>query len=300
MEQGGEARRRLLEQASTGSTRAIARLREQVQGIELGDIQAVAQSVIEGVQTRAQGSVDVRGGHPSGVGQSLGQVPANGEIARSMLEAVQIETTPKLTTQAEIRPVHALLKAFYKADYAEKLSSQVEYAKDSSYEIRGVRDKTHGEIYGVASGWHLGKTGFQIDYLSPIEFPREGAESRDVTAGLALMRQMASRHHSTGLWVEVDEEMRKHYDQAGFKVIATPHPEDPAQLTMMYLPLTKEAKKRFEKDPTGLWQDHIKAWYKANWDSLKGPDAEPARDALAKMNAAAANGQRVWVQALPD
>jgi hypothetical protein len=69
---------------------------------------------------------------------------------------------------------------------------------------------------------------------------------------------------------------------------------------MMYLPLTKEAEQRFAKDPTGLWQDHVASWYKANWDSLSGADAAPARDALDKMNRAAANGQRVWIQALPD
>jgi hypothetical protein len=295
-------RQRLIEQASTGSAQAISFLREQF-GPD-SDLQQTAHTLLARVRTnlqgRTEGRTDVGGGHPSGFNQSLGQVPANGDAARIMLESVQIATSGKLQTRAEIAPAHKILKAKYKEDYAETLKAEVEYAKDSHYEIRLVTDKVSKEDFGVASGWHLGKTGFQIDYLSPIEWPREGNESRDVTAGLAIMRQMANRHHASGLWVEVDEEMRKHYDAAGFKVIAQPHPEDKAQLTMMYLPLTKEAEERFEKDPTGLWKDHIGAWYEANWDSLKGTDAAPARDALGKMYRAADNGQRVWIQSLPE
>jgi hypothetical protein len=269
----------------TRGKEAIDQVREQL--TEGSELRQTAGQVIAGLQARMQG-------------QLVQQVPSTGQAARAMLADVQIDTGRKLTTKEEIAPAHRLLTEKYKDSYTETLKAEVEYAKDSSYEIRLVTDKKSGEAYGVASGWHLGKTGFQIDYLSPIEFPREGQETRDVTAGLAIMRQMANRHHSSGLWVEVDEDMRKHYAAAGFKEIATPHPEDPAQLTMMYLPLTSEAKKRFEEDPNGLWKDHVQAWYAANWDSLKGPDSAEAREAIRQMHSAADNGKRVWIQKLPD
>ena len=120
--------------------------------------------------------------------------------------------------------------------------------------------------------------------------------------GQALMKQMATRHHASALWVEVDPEMRKNYEKAGFVDFATPNRDDPAQLTMMVLPLSNEMKKRLgsEEGKAKVWDEHITSWYKANWDSLKGPDAAPAQDALAKMRADLKNGQRTWFQALPE
>lgn len=236
--------------------------------------------------------------HPSRSNSAMARVPADGAAARKLLASVGIETSGRLTNEGDIRKAHGLLSRIYKENHTETAEAEIGYAKDSSYEIQLVKDR--GRAYGVASGWHLGKTGFQIDYLSPIEFPRKGADrSRDVAAGLALMRQMANRHHAKALWVEVDAEMRKHYEAAGFKDLAAPHPDDPAALTMMVLPLDAEFAKRIESDPKGLWMDHVRSWYAANWDDLSAPASQPARDAIAKMSAAAERGECQWIQALP-
>ncbi len=152
----------------------------------------------------------------------------------------------------------------------------------------------------MVSGWHLGKTGFQIDYLTAIEYPRSGADrSRDVSAGLAILRQIANRHHAKALWVEVDAKMRDNYAAAGFSDFAKPDPTDPAGLTMMVLPLDAAMAQRLTHEPAAVWQEHVQSWYASNWDDLNSRAAAPARAALARMDAAAQHGECIWFQALP-
>jgi hypothetical protein len=235
-----------------------------------------------------------------GLASAAGRVPFTVAAANKLIAQVGVQISPALKTEAEIAVAHGLLQKLYKGVHTETLGAEVAYASSSRYEMRTASDRGASEPFGVASGWHLGPTGFQIDYLSAIEMPRKGQESRDITAGLCLMKQMATRHHAGALWVEVDPDMRAHYEKAGFKDFAQPHSNDPSQLTMMVLPLNNQMTARLRDDSTGLWTDHVEAWYKANWDSLKGPDAVPAREALELMRTDAAAGKRTWFQALPD
>jgi hypothetical protein len=268
----------------------------------------------DGDQRRAEQSVHTEPGHetrPKGTATKLhGKsaaahlVPASPDEARETLKRLGYETSKRISPKAaeegldaaqlaQVQDAHAFLQKTYKDDYAEKLESQLEYLKDSSYELTRVSDKSGA--MGIASGWHLGKTGFQIDYLSPMEFPREG--SNDVQAGLSLMRLMASRHHASALWVEVDSDMKAHYAKAGFKTIA--QPGGPEGLEMMVLPLTKEAKARVKDDPKGLWKDHVDSWYDANWGHLEGSARKEGDAARDQIKGAADRGQMIWIQALP-
>lgn len=226
------------------------------------------------------------------------RVPADGNASRLILTTVGVTTSKRLTGAADIRVANALLSKLYKGNHTETAEAEIAYARDSRYELRLVMDqRSGGAVYGVASGWHLGKTGFQIDYLSPIEFPRGGANAqRDIAAGLALMQQMASRHHAQALWVEVDDIMRPNYEAAGFRAFARPHPSDPAGLTMMVLTLTPTSDAKLTSDPVGVWREHITTWYKSNWEDPKSPGA---RAALNAMHRDADRGELTWFQALP-
>lgn len=239
-----------------------------------------------------------------GVAAQLGRIPATTAAANKLLTEVKIQISeplgrssdPKLA-RAELKPAHQRMSQIYRDVYSETLGAEVKYAQDRDYQMRLVSDEG-GKAFGVASGWFLGHTGFQIDYLSPIEHPRPGQERRDVTAGLAMMRKLASSTGANALWVEVDAKMREHYAKAGFVDLATPHLDDPAQLTMMVLPVSAKLKKALstEDGKTKVWLEHITAWYNANWDD---PNAAGAKEALDKMRADAASGRRTWFQALP-
>ena len=239
-----------------------------------------------------------------GVAANLGRIPATIAGADKLLKEAKVQISeplgrnpdPKLA-RAELKPAHQRMSQIYRDVYSETLGAEVKYAQDRDYQMRLVSDEG-GKAFGVASGWFLGNTGFQIDYLSPIEHPRPGQEQRDVTAGLAMMRKLASSTGAGALWVEVDAKMREHYAKAGFVDLATPHSDDPAQLTMMVLPVSSKMKKALstEDGKTKVWLQHITAWYNANWED---PNAAGAKDALDKMRSDAASGRRTWFQALP-
>lgn len=234
---------------------------------------------------RSDPRVDVVKGHAKGIG--VGEIPANVEIARALLMAVHIQAQGTV----DIAQAQKLIDRLYKDLHVDTLKA--------NGDVHLVRDLISKEDYAIATGMHLGKTGYQIDFLSPIEHPRPDHQSRDVSAGLALIRETIARHDAQSLWVEVDDSMHKHYENAGFKVIAQPHPTDPSQLMMLHLPLTKDSKRRFERDTFKLWREHVQAWYQANWDPLHGVHALPAREAIARMNEAADRGERLWIQKRP-
>lgn len=246
-----------------------------------------------------------------------GQIPATNAAADRLLGSVGVRISEPLgrtaatregraatagelkASESELRPAHALLKRLYKGVYTEKVSAEATYAQDKDYQLRTLSDDQGA--YGVASGWFLGKTGFQIDYLSPIEHPRPGLEERDVTAGLAMMRKLAHAHGAQALWVEVDAEMRGHYEKAGFVDFASPQKDDPSGLTMMVLPLSAKMKGTLGTDEgkAKVWAEHITAWYEANWADHGGVGAPGAQEALEKMRADLGRGERTWFQALP-
>jgi hypothetical protein len=238
------------------------------------------------------------------VAAQVGRMPGTTAAADKLLKEVKIQISeplgrnpdPKLA-RAELKPAHQQMSQIYRDVYSETLGAEVKYAQDRNYQMRSVSDEG-GKAFGVASGWFLGGTGFQIDYLSPIEHPRPEQEQRDVTAGLAMMRKLASSTGAGALWVEVDAKMREHYVKAGFVDLAAPHTDDPAQLTMMVLPVSPKMKKALstEDGKTQVWLQHITAWYNANWED---PNAAGAKDALDKMRSDAASGKRTWFQALP-
>jgi hypothetical protein len=256
--------------------------------------QAKAQALIKsgegGAETRPVGTTTAR--HGSSAAQRLDHLPATAAAAKDLLKSVGIDTGARLKS-AQVPEANRFLAERYRGDFTETVGDQRAYLKDPSYDLRLVHEGK--EAVGVASGFKF-STGFQLDYFSLLERPRN---KKDVTAGLALLRQMAESSGADKFFVEVDATMEKHYLKAGFQVIARPPEGEKIDLTMLVLPLTDEAKQQVTLDPKSLWLQHIDDWYTTNFDGLTGKDRAGADEALGTMRKAAANGELVWVQRLP-
>lgn len=295
-----------LMQSGAPSVVVAPKQRKQLGGPQFDRGQKVAQESVQiepGNETKESGRATKL--HGKSASAAMDQIPADPDAARAILKMLGYEPARRIPVKdaeaglskeqmAELRAAHKFLGQTYKGDYTEKLASQLEYLKDSGYELARISDK-NGPM-GIASGWHLGKTGFQIDYLSLMEFPRDG--SRDVAAGLAIMRLMASRHHAQALWVEVDPEMRAHYEKAGFQSIASPGGPEKLEMMVFAFPGTDVAR-RLEENPASLWKDHVDAWYDANWAHLPREQRSEGEKARAEIKAAADRGDMIWIQTLP-